>query len=188
MSPEKPPVSFFEEVITATPGDCRLQMCIQCGTCAGSCPSGEDMEHSPRQLFAMIRAGKREQVLNSSAPWYCVSCYYCTVRCPQEVQITSIMYTLKSMAIKAGHHEETGGADLSKTFVSYVENNGRSFELGLATRNFLQHSPRDLMRMASMGWGMLSRDRIDLSPQKIDGIDQLKKILARAKEIEGVTA
>ncbi len=188
VSPAKTPISFFEEVLMATPGDSRLQMCIQCGTCAGSCPSGEDMEHSPRQLFAMIRAGMREQVLSSSAPWYCVSCYYCTVRCPQEVQITSIMYTLKSMAIKEHQYAETGGAELSQSFVDYVEEYGRSFELGLATRNFLQHSPRDLMRMASMGWGMLSRDRIDLSPHKIENIDQLQKILARAKEIEEVTA
>lgn len=188
VSPVKAPASFFEEVVANTPGDCRLQMCIQCGTCAGSCPSGEDMEHSPRQLFAMIRAGKREEVLNSSAPWYCVSCYYCTVRCPQDVSITGIMYTLKSMAIKAGHHEETGGAELSQTFVNHVEEYGRSFELGLATRNFLQHNPRDLMRMASMGWGMLSRQRIDLTPHRIQNIEQLQMILARAKEIEEVTA
>jgi hypothetical protein len=44
------------------------------------------------------------------------------------------------------------------------------------------------MRMASMGWGMLSRQRIDLSPQKIRNVDQLQKILSRAKEIEEVTA
>jgi heterodisulfide reductase subunit C/quinone-modifying oxidoreductase subunit QmoC len=98
------------------------------------------------------------------------------------------MYTLKSMAIKAGRHEETGGAELSQTFVNYVEEYGRSFELGLATRNFLQHSPRDLMRMASMGWGMLSRSRIDLTPERIKNLDQLQKILARAKEIEEVMA
>jgi heterodisulfide reductase subunit C len=188
VSPEKAPVSFFEEVMTNTPGDSRLQMCIQCGTCAGSCPSGEDMEHSPRQLFAMIRAGKREEVLASSAPWYCVSCYYCTVRCPQEVSITGIMYTLKSMAIKEGKYEEKAGADLSQSFVSNVENYGRSFELGLATRNFLQHSPMELVRMAGMGWGMLSRERLDLTPHRIENLDQLQAILARAKEIEEVTA
>lgn len=188
VSPEKVPLSFFEEVVRATPGDSRLQMCIQCGTCAGSCPSGGDMEHSPRQLFAMIRAGKREEVLSSSSPWYCVSCYYCAVRCPQEVSIPGIMYTLKSMAIKAGYHEETGAAELSQTFVNHVEEYGRSFELGLATRNFLQHSPPDMVRMASMGWGMLSRQRLDLSPQRIKNIDQLQKILARAKELEEVWA
>ncbi|MDX1413628.1 MAG: 4Fe-4S dicluster domain-containing protein [Candidatus Promineifilaceae bacterium] len=183
------PANFFEEVMLATPGDTRLQMCIQCGTCAGSCPSGEDMQHSPRQLFAMIRAGMREEVLNSTTPWYCVSCYFCTVRCPQDVSITGIMYTLKSMAIKAGKYEKKkAGADLSQSFVNFVENYGRSFELGLATRNFLQHSPVELFRMATMGLGMLSRERLDLTPDKIKNIDQLQAILNKAKEIEGVAA
>jgi len=184
VNSQKGAANFFEEVMLSTPGDTRLQMCIQCGTCAGSCPSGDDMQHSPRQLFAMIRAGMREEVLDSTAPWYCVSCYFCTVRCPQEVNITGIMYTLKNMAIKAGKFHEEEGADLSQSFVSNVENYGRSFEFGLATRNFLQHSPVELFRMATMGLGMWSRERLDLTPQRIKNIDQLKLILQKAKDIE----
>lgn len=182
--PIREPVNFFEEVVMATPGDSRLQMCIQCGTCAGSCPSGDDMQHSPRQLFAMIRANMREEVLSSNTPWYCVSCYFCAVRCPQEVAIPGIMYTLKSMAIRAGKHQEREGADLSQSFVNNVENYGRSFEFGLATRNFLQHSPVELFRMATLGLGMWSRERLDLTPQRIKNIDQLQKILGKAKDIE----
>ena len=67
--------NYIEEVIQNTPGDCRLEMCIQCGTCGGSCPSGPDMEHTPRAIFQMIKAGEREAVLKSNTPWYCVSCY-----------------------------------------------------------------------------------------------------------------
>jgi len=74
-------IDFLEEVIQATPGDPRLEMCIQCGTCAGSCPSGADMDHTPRAIFAMVRADMREEVFKSNAPWFCISCYYCTVRC-----------------------------------------------------------------------------------------------------------
>ena len=37
----------------------------------------------------------------SNTPWICVSCYHCVVRCPQGVHIADVMYTLKSMAIKA---------------------------------------------------------------------------------------
>jgi heterodisulfide reductase subunit C len=60
-----------------------------------------DMDHTPRMLFAMLRAGMREDVLRSNTPWICVSCYHCVVRCPQEVHIADVMYTLKGMAIKA---------------------------------------------------------------------------------------
>jgi heterodisulfide reductase subunit C/quinone-modifying oxidoreductase subunit QmoC len=93
------------------------------------------------------------------------------------------------MAIKAGkYQDEKAGADLSQSFVNNVENYGRSFELGLATRNFLQHSPVELFRMATMGMGMLSRERLDLTPHRIKNIDQLQAVLKKAKEIEGVTA
>jgi hypothetical protein len=39
-----------------------------------------------------------------------------------------------------------------------------------------------------MGWGMLSRERLDLTPHRIENLDQLQAILVRAKEIEEVTA
>jgi heterodisulfide reductase subunit C len=145
------------------------------------------MDHTPRQLFAMIRANMREAVLASNTPWHCVSCYYCTVRCPQEIHITDIMYTLKSMAVAAGQYKETPGADLSRSFVGYCDNYGRSYELGLATRLYLRHSPLDILSKASMGLGMLTRDRLEFTPQKIENLDQLQAILKRAEQIEEAT-
>ena len=178
------PTTFLQEVLEATPGDSRLEMCIQCGTCGGSCPSGPDMQHTPRQIFAMVRAGMKEEVLASNTPWYCVSCYFCVVRCPQEVHITDVMYTLKTTAIKAERFQEKKAADFSRTFVDYVEDYGRSFELGLATRHYLRHQPLQLVKGAAMGLGMLSKGRMDITPERIEGRKQLKKILRRAKELE----
>ena len=183
-----PKKTFLEEVIAATPGVPRLEMCIQCGTCGGSCPSSMDMDHTPRQIFAMIHADMRKEVLASNTPWYCVSCYYCTSRCPQEIHITDLMYSLKRMAIAAKLYDESNAPDLSKTFVSQVENNGRSFELGLATRHYLRHQPLRLIGSATFGLEMLSKGRLDLTPQKIEGLDQLKAILKKAKELDEVEA
>ncbi len=182
--------TFFDEVVAATPGNPHLELCLQCGTCGGSCPSGPDMDHTPRALFAMIEAGMRDQVLRSSTPWYCVSCYYCMVRCPQEVHITDLMYTLKRMAIQEGLYQESSAADapeFSETFINFVENYGRSFELGLATRYHLRHHPFTIVKMAPMGLGMLRRGRMDLTPKRIKGVKQLKAILAKAKELGGTT-
>jgi len=179
-----PAATFLERVMAATPGEPRLQMCIQCGTCGGSCPSGPDMDHTPRQIFAMIRADMESEVMASNTPWYCVSCYFCMVRCPQEIHIPDIMYTLKSMAIEANLYEEHVAPDWADSFVGYVETYGRSFEFGLATRHYLRHQPLHLLGKAQMGLGMLSKDRLELTPTKIDNIDQLRAILQRAKEIE----
>lgn len=179
---------FLEEVSAATAGVSRLEMCIQCGTCGGSCPSAADMDHTPRQLFAMIRAGMRDEALRSNTPWVCVSCYHCVVRCPQNVHITDVMYTLKGMAIEAKQYQDSTAPDFARTFVGFVENYGRSFELGLATRHYLRHYPLRLPGLAPLGLGMLGRGRMDLTPRKIEGVKQLKAILARARELEEATA
>lgn len=186
VSPQdtNPNLRFLEEVSAATAGVARLEMCIQCGTCGGSCPSAADMDHTPRMLFAMIRAGMREEALRSNTPWICVSCYHCVVRCPQEVHIADVMYTLKSMAIRAKLYRDSTAPDFSRTFVDMVEDYGRSYEFGLATRHYLKHYPLRLPSMAPMGLGLLTKKRMDINPHKIENIDQLQAILNRAKELE----
>jgi heterodisulfide reductase subunit C len=142
------------------------------------------MDHTPRQLFAMVRAGMRDVVLRSNTPWFCVSCYHCVVRCPQDVHIADVMYTLKSMAVREQLYTDSTAADFSQTFVSLVEEYGRSFEFGLASRHYLSHFPLRLPGMAPMGWGLLSKGRMEVRPRRIKGIEQLKAVLARAKALE----
>jgi heterodisulfide reductase subunit C len=178
------PRSFLAEVIAATPGTSHLDMCIQCGTCGGSCPSGPDMDHTPRQIFAMVRAGMKDEVLRSNTPWFCVSCYFCTVRCPQDIHITDTMYTLKRMSLREKKYDDSTAPDFSKQFISWVENYGRSFELGLMSLHILRHNALGAWRMAPMGIGMVTKRRMDFKPKSIKGMDGLKAILAKAKELE----
>lgn len=178
--------TFFERVVAATPGGEALSTCLQCGTCGGSCPSAADMDASPRRLFAMIRAGFEDDVLNSNTFWYCVSCYYCTVRCPQEIPITDLMYTLKRMAVAKGRYHRDAHADFSSSFIGYVERYGRSFEFGLATRYRLAHAPLDVVRKSGMGLEMISKGRLSTRPERIDNMPQLSAILNEAKRIEAM--
>jgi heterodisulfide reductase subunit C len=177
-------LTLLEEVAARTAGESRLEMCIQCGTCGGSCPSAAAMDHTPRALFAMLRAGMREEALRSNMFWQCVSCYHCVVRCPQNIHITDVMYALKSMAVEEGLYQNSTAPDLSQTFVDMVEGFGRSFELGLASAQYLKHFPLRLPSMAPMGIGLLTRRRMSLIPKRIKNMDQLKAILKRAKELE----
>jgi heterodisulfide reductase subunit C len=181
--------TFYNEVVDATPGgDPHLELCLQCGTCGGSCPSGSDMEHTPRRLFAMISAGMRDDVLQSNTFWYCVSCYFCMTRCPQDIHITDIMYTLKRMAIKEGLFKQSTASDapgLSESFIEMVDRYGRSFELGLATRFHLRHHPLDMFKMVPMGMNLIRKGRMDLTPQRIKNLDQFKAIVKKARELGG---
>ena len=177
---------FLEMVMAATPGGETLLTCLQCGTCGGSCPSGPDMDHTPRMVFAMIEAGMRDDVLRSNTPWYCVSCYYCMVRCPKEIPITDVMYSLKRMAVKAKLYDDSDAPDFSESFIGYIENYGRSFEFGLATRYHLTHKPFTKFNLAPFALGMLTKDRLALRPDRIKSIGQLSAILDKAKKLEGV--
>ena len=142
------------------------------------------MDHTPRQLFAMLRAELEEDVLASNTPWFCVSCYLCTVRCPQDIKITDIMYTLKTLAVAEGRTAANTARDFSETFIGYVERFGRSFEFGLATRHSLAHMPTSIPGVVELGLGMMTKGRLDMTPTKIENLGQLHKILDRAKELE----
>jgi heterodisulfide reductase subunit C len=180
-------LTLLHEVSIATAGESNLEMCIQCGSCGGSCPSAADMDHTPRMLFAMLRAGMRDEVLRSNTPWICVSCYHCVVRCPQKVHIPDVMYTLKGMAISVKLYRDSNAPDFAQSFVGFVENYGRSFEFGLATRHYLKHYPLRLPGMTSMGFGMLTSSRMSILPKSIKKMDQLKAILDKAKTLELTT-
>jgi heterodisulfide reductase subunit C/quinone-modifying oxidoreductase subunit QmoC len=93
------------------------------------------------------------------------------------------MYTLKGLAIRAKLYKDSTAPDFSRTFVDMVETYGRSYEFGLATRYYLKHYPLRLPGMAPMGLGMLSRKRMDMTPHRIEGMEQLTAILTRAKEL-----
>ncbi len=177
---------LLNKVVNHTPGGDALRLCLQCGTCGGSCPSAEDMDHTPRHIFSMLQAGLTHEVLASNTPWFCVSCYYCTVRCPQHIPITEIMYTLKQIAVKEGMIKITDAYDFSKTFVNLVEKYGRSFDFGLALRYHLTHNPMSKVSWGSLALKMYKKERMVTGPSRIKDIEGLEKILSKAKKIGGM--
>jgi heterodisulfide reductase subunit C len=177
--------AFLQEVIDNTPGGERIVHCLQCGSCGGSCPNGADMEYTPRTLFAMISANLRDKVLSANTMWCCVSCYFCTTRCPQKIPITEIMYCLKRLAIRDRLYKDTDAPALARTFTDLLDRYGRSFELGLASRFYLFNKPLAMLRMGPLGWRMLTRGRMALLPTKIKNLDQLQAIIKKARELGG---
>jgi len=174
---------LYEQIIRLTPDGETLRLCLQCGTCGGSCPSAVDMDYTPRQLFALLHAGYYDEVLASNTAWHCVSCYNCTVRCPQHIPITEIMYTLKHLAAQAGFMRITDVSDFSRIYVSLVEQFGRSFDMGLIFRCHLTHNPTSKIIWGSLALKMGRKERVVTGPSRIKDIDQLQRIIAKAKSM-----
>jgi heterodisulfide reductase subunit C len=149
------------------PAGKKILNCIQCGTCSASCPLTDHMDHAPRELFALLRDGASEEVLQSNTPWFCVSCYQCMVRCPQQIPVTDIMYLLKQMAAErglapAGHKLP----DLYQAFAREIEAHGRVSESLVMARYGVRH-PLDMLGKAGLGLKLFVRRRLELIPRNI---------------------
>jgi dimethylglycine catabolism B len=72
----------------------RILSCIQCGTCVGTCPYGENMDYPPRRVIRMLHDGLLEEVFKSDSLLKCVSCYACMAKCPRNIKLTEILLPL----------------------------------------------------------------------------------------------
>lgn len=185
--------SFLKEVEAHVEGGEWVKMCMQCGVCSGSCPLGPAWDHPPQELFAMIRAGKREEVLTSSSMWMCTSCYNCIVRCPRGLPITHIMHGLAHYAERLGlapKHQPT--RMFSLIFWDNLVKDGRVNETTLGIRLYFMHGfvtgIKTLLKMAPLGLNMLLTKRFNpfalVAHKGCKGKKDIHKILQKAKELE----
>lgn len=177
-------LGFLDEIYSIPAGE-KIKDCIQCGTCSGSCPVSFVMDHAPRKLWAMIRAGMRDEVLSSNTIWLCASCYSCTVRCPQEIKITDVMYALKQLAIKDKKiAKDVTAPKFAKYFVNIINRYGRNHEPELLVRYYLKTNPFDLIKNSMLSLKLVQHGRFPFLPERIKNITQLRKILKKAKSLD----
>lgn len=176
--------TFLDE-IDRIPGGERLNQCIQCGTCSGSCPVSYAMDFSPRQVVALFRAGAIETLLRSRTIWVCASCYNCTVRCPADIKVTDLLYALKRIAIERQIFPRRFPVyALSESFVALVKSYGRNHEIGLLRRYFLRTSPGTLLKRVGEGLNLWRRGRLAMRAEKIKRIDGLRRMIKKAETFD----
>lgn len=175
----------FMNRIASTSEGRHIFSCIQCGTCSATCPTSSAMTHTPRKVFAMIRAGLKDEVLASSTPWICASCYKCTVDCPAQIKITDIMYSLKRMGAKQhGHLAEPDIKRFYSIFFGLIKKYGHAHELGLMMRHMALRHPIELFKQTPVGLGLLLKGCLPLIPHRVKDRQGFKNIVKRATEIE----
>lgn len=179
-------VRGFADEIMAVSGCEQLKSCIQCGTCSGTCPLSIYMDHSPRQVMALVRSDFKNEVLSSNAVWLCASCYACTVECPREIRITDIMYALKQRAIREKVYPKRFPIPiLAQEFSKMVGSKGRITETLLVMRLFLKANWRAVLHSWKLGLGLITTGRFVLRPERIQRQAELKKMLATAGKPNG---
>src|SRR5512137_1655515 len=165
--------SFLSEIVRAS-GE-TLQTCYQCQKCSAGCPVVDAMDLLPNQVLRHIQYGHREKVLTSKTIWICASCYTCSVRCPNNIDIAKIMDTLRGLAIRSG--VELGEKDIPlfhSVFLDTIKSKGRIHELSLIIQ--LKSKTKDFLKDAGLGWKMFRKGKIKLLPSRFGG----------GKEIQGI--
>lgn len=185
--------SFLREVEENIEEGHWVKMCMQCGVCSGSCPFGPHWAHPPQEIFMMIRAGKRDEVLSSDSMWMCTSCYNCMVRCPRKLPITHIMHGLANYAHRLGIAPKGQPTrEFAKLFWDNMMKKGRVNEMKLTIGHYFRNGVgpgiKEALTMKDIGLGMLKAKR--LNPMELlggHGVKDLKgfqAIVAKAREIE----
>ncbi len=147
------------------------------------------MDHGPRKLFMMIRAGMKDDVFNSSTIWNCTSCYNCVVRCPRGVPVTYILQDLASKAVELGYVKKVENARFAKAFWWSAKTFGRTDERLITTKFYWSGGLADFFRKGlanlKIAMNMVKTGRMHLgAPHKIRDRKGLQAILAKAAEID----
>jgi heterodisulfide reductase subunit C len=173
----------FWSQVSSFPDGGKIKLCLQCGTCTGSCPVSYAMDITPRQTIALFRAGMVEDILRSRAIWICAACYSCTVRCPVGIKVTDTLYALKRLAMeKQIYPLRFSVHSLSKAFAKSVYRYGRNFELGLGIRYFLSTDIVKLFSNFKFGLMMIGKRRLGLIPRRLKRIGQIRAIIEKANQ------
>lgn len=184
------PNPFLDEVCSTSGGE-SIRWCAQCGLCSASCPNVAQMDYSPRKIIALIRAGRRYDVLTSNTMWICASCYLCTVRCPKDVKITELMHALDRLSARHGLSYGRATPAMYRAFIDSIKSNGRVHELGMMMKFYLlalstgKINPLATIKMLPLALKLLLNGRISIKPTKIKGSEQLKTIMERARALGG---
>ncbi len=173
---------FRDEVFALSRED--ASRCIQCGKCTASCPIALEMDIRPTQVLRHIQLNAKRKVLECSTIWLCASCETCSSRCPEEIEIATIMDTLRKMAVEEG--VATGQKQIvtfDRIFLDSIRRHGRVHELGLVMR--FNMASRQPMKDAHLGPLMLGKGKLSLLAHKIRDLGTVRQIFRQSRRYLG---
>lgn len=163
----------------------KVQACMQCGTCTGSCANSFAMDLTPRQLWRLVQLGEKEEIFNSKTFYLCSACYYCTLRCPRGLPLTETMSALKRLAAFEGIDKYRQSANFYRTFMDTVRRYGRVREMEFINRYFLSmKNPVFPLGFASVGMKLMRKGKIPLEMPKLFGEGRFDRLFDKVKELE----
>jgi heterodisulfide reductase subunit C len=158
----------------------HVQDCYQCQKCSAGCPVVFAMDYKPNQIMQMVSLGMKERVLNSRMIWVCASCYTCSTRCPNDIDIAGVMDRLRQAALREGVEPAEKDVPLfHAAFLESIRTHGRVHELGMMARYKMKTGK--FMDDFKLGWKMFIKGKLRLFPARVRGKKEIRRFFSETK-------
>jgi heterodisulfide reductase subunit C2 len=169
-SPKQSLASRIQEMTGLDPASC-----YQCGKCSAGCPMASEMDLKTHEIIRLLQMDLHERLLSSESIWMCLTCETCTTRCPNLFDPAVIIDALREITLK--EHREFVPRRISafhSAFLDQIRTHGRVFEFGLVASYKLRSGA--LFADVDSVPGMLARGKLALTPKRIRGLRELRRI------------
>ena len=144
----------------------HVQDCFQCQKCSAGCPVAFAMDFKPNQIMQMVLLGMKERALSCKTIWICASCYTCSTRCPNDIDIAKVMDWLRQTAAAEGKPAAERGVPLfHRAFLDSIRTHGRVYELGMMAQ--YKTKTGRFFDDIKLGWKMFIKGKLKLLPSRI---------------------
>ena len=158
----------------------NVQDCYQCQKCSAGCPVAFAMDYKPNQIMQMVLLGMKERVLSSETIWVCASCYTCSTRCPNDIDIAKVMDRLRQSALREGVSPADKNVPLFHSILlDSIRSHGRVHELGMMSRYKMKTGK--LFDDFKVGWSMFRKGNLKLFPS---GVRKKKEIAELFRDLK----
>ncbi len=134
------------------------------------------MDIMPHEIINLVRLGMEERVISSKSIWMCVSCGGCSARCPNGIDVLSVVDGLRRASIERGAAARESYL-FHSIFLDEIRKRGRVHELSLVLRfkkavgRLFKLDPKEL----KTAFDMLLKGKLKLFPQKVKAMGALKR-------------
>ena len=158
----------------------NIQDCYQCQKCSAGCPVAFAMDYKPNQIMQMVSLGMKERVLSSKTIWVCASCYTCSTRCPNDIDIAGVMDWLRQSALRAGVVPAEKEVPLfHAAFLDSIRSHGRVHELGMMARYKMKTGK--FFDDFKLGWKMFSKGKLKLLPSRVHKKQEVTELFRKPR-------
>jgi heterodisulfide reductase subunit C len=158
----------------------KVSRCYQCGNCTAGCPMGFAYDNQTHRVMRLIQAGQREAVLSCASIWLCATCETCTVRCPNNIHVATVMDMCRHLARREGRSGVLAVKAFGDMFLKTVELFGRAHEMGLMAA-FMLRTGR-LWTDVDLVPKILPKGKLALKPHTIKARQEVAAIFRRYRE------